>query len=170
MPHFISANIPLRWLKPALARLATLLVILSSSVSLAQEDHVGAIAPAELLANYPEFQQEYDAYQPSQLQLNQIQGLAGTEITALFGTWCHDSEREVPRLLKLLEIAEVEVNKLTLYAVDRNKQDPDGYAEKYGLRFTPTIIVSDDKGQELGRIIEKPKTDIASDLAAQLNH
>jgi thiol-disulfide isomerase/thioredoxin len=170
MRHFTLRNTLRHCLSSGFARLATLFIVLSTSTSLAQEDHIGVISPADLLANYAEFRREYDSYQPSQLQLEQIQLLAGTEVTALFGTWCHDSEREIPRLIKLLETAGVAVNKLTLYGVDRKKQDPDGYAEKYGLQFTPTIIVSNNIGRELGRIIEKPKTDIASDLAAQLAH
>lgn len=155
-------------LRPFLASITALLITLSNGYSLAQEDHIGAISAPQLLANYSEFKQEYDAYQPSPLQLEQIKLLAGKEITALFGTWCHDSEREVPRLLKLLASAQVDLSKLTLYGVDRRKQDPNGYAEKLGLQYTPTIIVSDGQGNELARIIEKPNEDIASDLAAQL--
>ena len=165
---FVRALIPN--LRLLCAGVISILIGFYASNSLAQEDHIGVISAADLLANYAEFQYEYDAYQPSPLQLEQIQQLAGKNITALFGTWCHDSEREIPRLLKLLETAEVEVNELTLYAVDRKKQDPDGYAEKFNLQFTPTIVVSDTSGDEIGRIIEKPKTDIASDLATQLAH
>ncbi len=155
-------------IRPFLASITALLTILASSNSFAQEDHVGAISASSLLANYSEFKQEYDAYQPSPLQLEQINLLAGKEVTALFGTWCHDSEREIPRLLKLLASAKVDLSKLTLYGVDRSKQDPNGYAEKFGLQYTPTIIISDDQGNELARIIEKPKADLASDLATQL--
>ena len=150
--------------------LTVLLMAFSSSNSIGQEDHVGIITPENLLANYEVFRKEYDSYEPNQLQIDQIQHLANKEITALFGTWCHDSEREIPRLLKLLEAAGIGADNLTLYGVDRNKQDPDGYAEKYDLRYTPTIIVSDDQGKELGRIIEKPKNDIASDFSDQLTH
>lgn len=148
--------------------LGLLFAIFSTNNSLAQKDHIGVIAPSDLLANYEEFQQEYDSYEPSELEIQNINQLAGKEIIALFGTWCHDSEREVPRLLKLLDAANVELKQLTLYAVDRKKQDPDGVAEKFDLRYTPTIILSDELGSELARIIEKPKTNIANDLANQL--
>jgi thioredoxin 1 len=156
--------------KQSIVSLVWFLAIISTSNSFSQADHIGVISPSDLLADYPEFKHEYDAYEPSQLQLDQIQQLAGKSVTALFGTWCHDSEREVPRLLKLLKVADVKVSELTLFAVDRKKQDQEGFAAKYDLRYTPTIIVSDGDNNELGRVIEKPKVDLASDLATQLTH
>ncbi len=152
------------------ASLVWFLALISTSNSFGQADHVGVISSSDLLAKYPEFKQEYDSYKPSQLQLTQIQQLSGKKVTALFGTWCHDSEREVPRLLKLLEAADVKVSELTLFAVDRQKQDPEGFSKKYNLLYTPTIIVADIENNELGRIVEKPNVDLASDIATQLTH
>ena len=83
----------------------------------------------------------------------------------MFGTWCHDSQREVPRLLKTFDLSGLEVPKLTLVAVDRKKTDPLGLAKQYGLRYTPTFILLND-GKELGRVIERPKTGLTQDLKA----
>ena len=131
-------------------------------------DHIGKITAQELLSVYPEFAKEYDDFEPSSEQLEDIQALAGKNIVTLFGTWCHDSKREVPRLLKLLELGNVQVKQLTLYAVSRQKDDPDGYAEKYQLKYTPTVAVNDG-AREIARVVERPTGSLAGDLAAQIN-
>jgi thioredoxin 1 len=82
----------------------------------------------------------------------------------LFGTWCHDSQREVPRLLKLLDSSKVALASLKLVAVGYDKRDPEGIAARYQLKYSPTIIVLT-AGEELGRLVEKPKASIASDLS-----
>lgn len=149
--------------------MAAILLALTAGRASASEqelnDHIGEISSIELLARYPEFAKEYKRYQPTSAQLNEFRALEGKEVLALFGTWCHDSEREIPRLLKLIDEAEVSLSQLTLYGVSRKKDDPAGYAEKHGLRYTPTLIVFNE-GQELTRVIERPKVDLATDIAA----
>lgn len=152
--------------------LMVLTLCLSLNVAVASEaaisDHVGKISAQALLATYPKFAKEYASFEPSKAELSEIQALAGKEVLTLFGTWCHDSVREVPRLLKLLDLGQVQVKEFTLYGVSRQKSDPDGYSEKYGLRYTPTIIVSDG-AKQIARMIEKPNDSIAGDLASQIN-
>jgi thiol-disulfide isomerase/thioredoxin len=152
--------------------LAGLILCLSLNLAVGSEtansDYAGKISPQELLENYPEFAKEYASFEPSEVQLSEIQALAGKEIVTLFGTWCHDSAREVPRLLKLLDRGQVRFKKLTLYGVSRQKSDPLAYSETYNLLYTPTIIVKDNNG-EIARIIEKPKGSLAGDLASQIN-
>ena len=97
-----------------------------------------------------------------------MESVRGKEVIVLFGTWCHDSEREVPRLLKLLDQSEVDLQSLTLFAVDRNKTDPDGFAARLELQYTPTIIVSED-GREIARIVERPIKGLATDFQGQLS-
>lgn len=130
-----------------------------------EPDLVGEISAEQLLAQYPAFQTEYKAYQPSKEELAAVAELQKDTLVVLFGTWCHDSQREVPRLLKTFDLSGLEVPKLTLVAVDRRKSDPEGLAEQYGLRYTPTFILLNN-GKELGRVIERPKTGLTQDLKA----
>jgi thioredoxin 1 len=152
--------------------LACLTLCLSFTGAYASEDktpdHIGKITAQELMSAYPEFAKEYNDFKPSAEQLKDIQALAGKDIVTLFGTWCHDSEREVPRLLKLLELGNVQVKQLTLYAVSRQKDDPNGYSEKYQLMYTPTIVVNDGP-REIARVVERPEGSLAGDLAEQIN-
>ena len=54
---------------------------------------VGDISQAELLERHDAFRRNYENYEV----LTEIDGLpTDLEVKILFGTWCHDSEREVP--------------------------------------------------------------------------
>jgi hypothetical protein len=86
-------------------------------------------------------------------------------LLVLFGTWCHDSEREVPRLLKLLDLSDVELESLSLHGVNYNKQEPNNLHRQYDLKYSPTIILLQGE-DELGRIVEKPILSIGEDLAS----
>jgi thiol-disulfide isomerase/thioredoxin len=130
----------------------------------AQKEIAGVVTSHTLLEQYPRFKTEYDKYQPSATDLAAVQKLEGKKLLVLFGTWCHDSVREVPRLLKLLDESEVKLQDVQLVAVNHNKQDPSNLHTKYRLKYTPTIILLDGE-QELGRIIETPEVSLGHDLA-----
>ena len=123
----------------------------------------GEISRDDLLNDYSAFSEEYDEYSPSKEELTTIKALQGKQVLVFLGTWCHDSKREVPRFLKLLDTAKVQLGSLKLVAVGYDKLDPAGLAKQYDLMYTPTIIVSDGE-KELSRMIEKPKQSLAVDL------
>jgi thiol-disulfide isomerase/thioredoxin len=95
------------------------------------------------------------------------QDLKGKKITVFYGTWCGDSKREVPHLLKLLAACGFDNKHLQLVGVDRTetayKQSPQHEEAGKQIFRVPTIIVSA-KGRELGRIIESPKESLEKDL------
>jgi thiol-disulfide isomerase/thioredoxin len=96
-------------------------------------------------------------------KINQIKHWPeGLHIDIYFGTWCHDSQREVPRILNILK--ENKGISSQLIALDYDKNDPQGLAVSKGIKYTPTFIVSiGDK--ELGRIIERPTQDLVADIS-----
>lgn len=128
------------------------------------EQHLGVVDKHWLLSQYPEFAEAYHHYFPAQTDLAAMATLEGKEILVLFGTWCHDSVREVPRLLKLIDESGVHLKRLTLVAVDGNKSEPGDRHVIYGLRYTPTMILIED-GLEVTRIVERPRQSIARDFA-----
>ena len=73
------------------------------------------------------------------------------------GTWCEDSHRDFPRLMKILEAANYPENKLNIIAVNRKKESPTGDESLYNIQKVPTIILKR-YGKEVGRIIEMPTT------------
>ncbi|ALS99699.1 hypothetical protein AT746_16450 [Lacimicrobium alkaliphilum] len=109
------------------------------------------------------FTGSHNVYSPDNKELQAMQALKGKSVLILFGTWCHDSEREVPRFLKLADASGVRLRQLQLVAVGLDKKDPAGLAQQYNLLYTPTIIVMDNE-QELYRMIERPKGPLALDL------
>ncbi|MBB1372542.1 MULTISPECIES: thioredoxin family protein [Pseudoalteromonas] len=129
--------------------------------------YTGGISAADLLAEYDNFAQQYKNFTPSKQDITLIQKLKGKELTVLFGTWCHDSAREVPRLIKLLEQSKVQLESIKFVAVGYNKQDASGVAQAHNLQYTPTIIVSQN-GKELTRMVEKPAGTLAQDLTKNL--
>jgi thioredoxin 1 len=125
----------------------------------------GSISAKQLIKGYPQFRAAYEQYQPTSAEITAIKSLSGKSLLVLFGTWCHDSEREVPRLLKLIDLSGVELKSLSLHGINYNKQEPSNLHRQYNLMFSPTIILL--QGEvELGRVVEKPMTSLGEDLAS----
>jgi thioredoxin 1 len=124
----------------------------------------GDISQAELLERHEVFKRNYDEYEVTV----GIDGLpADLKVKILFGTWCHDSEREVPRMLKLLTASGVKEESISLISLDIRKEEPEGRAKALDVRFTPTFIFF--RGDiELGRIIERPVESLQADIAAMV--
>ena len=121
---------------------------------------LGDISQAELLERHEVFKRNYDAYEVTA----GIDGLpADLKVKILFGTWCHDSEREVPRMLKLLAASGVKEEKISLISLDIRKEEPEGRARALDVRFTPTFIFFIG-GTELGRIVEQPSKSLLEDI------
>ena len=125
---------------------------------------LGDISQAQLLEHHEAFKRNYDTYEVS----SGIDGLpADLKVKILFGTWCHDSEREVPRMLKLLAASHVKEENISLIALDIRKEEPEGRAKALDVRFTPTFVFFSD-GIELGRIVERPAESLERDLSILL--
>ncbi len=88
-------------------------------------------------------------------------------IIVFMGSWCVDAQIHVPVLFKaLLESANDRIS-VRVIGLDRRKKDRDGLTVEYGIEYTPTIVV-EYKGREIGRIIEVPSVDMASDVVSIL--
>jgi thiol-disulfide isomerase/thioredoxin len=93
--------------------------------------------------------------------IHQVRG--GIDIIVFLGTWCPDSKREIPRFLKIADLAGIEADNLKLYGLDRSKKSPDDLTEKYAINRIPTFIFLKDR-QEVGRITEFPQTTLEGDM------
>ncbi len=130
------------------------------------EPLVGQTNQAELLSRYKGFAQSYRQFTVSKQQQRQVQNWPDDiKIDVFFGTWCHDSQREVPRLLKLLSYnTKIEI---TLIALDFHKADPLGLAQANNIQFTPTFVIYR-QGREVGRIIERAHGLLVDEISQQL--
>ena len=123
---------------------------------------VGKISADELLSTQKSFLAPYEQFTVSSqdtLLVNQWPSTLHVEV--FFGSWCHDSQREVPKLLKLLE-HNLSITK-SLIALDYQKSDPEGVAKQKAIKYTPTIILYKNN-QEIGRIIERPNKSLVEDI------
>jgi len=89
-------------------------------------------------------------------QFNKIIDLDGISVKILFGTWCHDSQREIPKLLKMLDDINLKPEMISLIGLDYDKNEPLNRGKILGIKRTPTIIFYKDE-IEIGRIEETPK-------------
>ncbi|WP_299679260.1 thioredoxin family protein [uncultured Dokdonia sp.] len=94
--------------------------------------------------------------------------LADTDITVFMGTWCEDSQREVPAFFKALDLAGIDTSNIHLITVSEDKLAPEEFLEGRDVEYVPTIIF-EKEGKELGRIVEYSIFSIEQDMAKILN-
>lgn len=93
--------------------------------------------------------------------------LKGKEVVLVMGTWCEDSQREVPGIMKILEESEFPMNRLTIITVDEDKVSPNKQEKEVDLFKVPTLIFYDN-GEELNRIVEFPIGSLEQDILSIL--
>jgi thiol-disulfide isomerase/thioredoxin len=114
------------------------------------------------------FLPNYQAYKPDSLSIPKIRELLkGKTLQIFLGTWCGDSKREVPRMLKILSAAGFDSTKLQLIFVNNTpeqyKKSPSHEEQGKNIVRVPTLIIYKGK-TEIGRFIEYPKESIEKDL------
>lgn len=117
---------------------------------------LGNFTREELYREYPVFEENAALYRPGPEAVDRIKQIDGGVAVLMFlGTWCGDSVRESPKLLKMLDSAKNADISLSLHGVDSSMDDREGTAKGYGIERVPTIILL--RGEkELGRIVEPP--------------
>ncbi|UUO23205.1 thioredoxin family protein [Colwellia sp. M166] len=127
---------------------------------------IGEISQQQLIRDHNSFQQSYQAFELSEREVTAIKRWpSNLHIDVYFGSWCHDSQREVPRFLKVL--AENNTLSYRLIGLDYDKSEPNGLAKSHDIHYTPTFIVYQNS-KELGRIIERPQVSLTADISAML--
>lgn len=103
------------------------------------------------------YEPEYTSYEVEEAKLKDIKkDIKKYRIEVFVGTWCSDSQRELPRLYKILESMKYPTaSKMKVFGVNRQKKS--FYGEEIGkdISHVPTFIFYlNDK--EVGRIVESP--------------
>ena len=107
---------------------------------------------------------EYTNYQLDYETIDSLEGkLDDTNIKIVFRSTCSDSREQLPRLFKILNELNYNVNTITLIGVNREKKGLSNEAEGLDIEFVPTIIFYKD-GNEIGRIVETPAEISEKDL------
>lgn len=157
------------WLTPPIKKMAFFLclIFITSAVYAESADLlIGEIQLEDLQqpAFTSWFEGNYKGYSPDPDVMEQLRPLMDDVSIMLFmGTWCHDSQREVPRLVKLLQIAAFEQSNLQIIGLSTTKTTPSGVEQLYKIERTPTILFFHN-GVEIGRIVEKVKKTLEQDI------
>ena len=122
---------------------------------------VGDISIKTLFENHEGFQDNYEEYQTGNLLDPAL--FRDIEIYVLFGTWCHDSQREVPRFLQLLNSLNIQENYIHLIGLNFLKNEPLGRGKHFQIKKTPTFVFLRNQ-KEIGRIVEMPEISLEADL------
>lgn len=110
------------------------------------------------------FDSQYDVYKPADVYINKLEDkIDGVEVTIVLGTWCSDSQREVPRFYKVLNNAGYNDKRVKVIAVDKDKEAIVVDIKDMEIERVPTFIIYKDE-KEIGRIVETPKKSLERDL------
>jgi len=133
---------------------------------------VGPINRQGLLgSNYQSwFAPNYDTYKvDSTTLLPHKKTIKGLDILVFMGTWCEDSQGQVPQFYRILDWAGYPEKNLRVISLDnhpdRYKKAPNGEEAGWMIESVPTFIFLKD-GREIGRIVEYPSASLEKDMAS----
>ena len=84
-------------------------------------------------------------------------------------TRCHDSEREVPRLIKILNELNFSEDNLKIVLLNSEKKSSGGYENGKNITNTPTFIFLNES-IEKNRIVEFPFENLEKDIFNIVNN
>lgn len=110
------------------------------------------------------FDFQYKEYHSDIYTIEKLRNQLGNiSIKIVFGSWCYDSEMQVPRFIKILDEIDFDDSNLVIIAVDRLKKSHDLNIDNLKIKYIPTFIVYKNN-KEIGRIVENPKISLEMDL------
>ncbi|MCF8715836.1 thioredoxin family protein [Joostella atrarenae] len=110
------------------------------------------------------FESTYSEYTPDEETVNALKPLVkNQEIKIFMGTWCSDSQREVPHFFKIMDQAGYTYDDFKLITMSREKTTPDNLEKGLNITNVPTIIFYKD-GKEINRIVEYTIDSLEKDM------
>ena len=110
------------------------------------------------------FVENYNAHPLNKAFVSQIDSLFDDiEVTIYMGTWCEDSQREVPGFFKIIDALEANDQVQPIVGLNEDKVSHDGSAEQAGVTNVHTFIFSKG-GEEINRIVEFPIISLEQDI------
>jgi len=148
-----------------------LLIISSCNENLSYDYKDGEIDKNYLFnsSNTKWFLENYNSYETDIfLGENNFDNLDNFIIELYMGVKCHDSEREIPRLIKILDEINFSDDQLNIYLLNSDKTSDYGYEKGKDITNTPTIIFYKDS-IEINRIVEFPIETLERDIYKIIN-
>ncbi|SFN65146.1 Thioredoxin [Bizionia echini] len=132
------------------------------------KDLVGEISRHELVS-HPVFNEwfsnNFENYQLDSKTIDRLKAIPTKDLSfkIIMGTWCSDSQRDVPRFARILEELNIAESAINYYALDADKLSPEKIEETYHVSHVPTFIIYKN-GKELNRIVEMSIRTLEEDL------
>jgi len=106
----------------------------------------------------------YDNYTVDEAIIKQLKPLLNNiTIKGFMGTWCGDSQEQIPIFYKVLDSTKFDYKNLELVTVNEAKKTPDNLQKGYNIERVPTFIFYK-KGIEIGRFVEYPRESVEADM------
>ncbi|HEU4522035.1 MAG TPA: peptidylprolyl isomerase, partial [Thermoanaerobaculia bacterium] len=130
----------------------------------------GRLSLEQLLEILPSYIERSAAYAPDPSIVEMIASSVkpGDHVEVYMGTWCSDSAREVPKLLRINELLRQNHSTelpMTFLALDKSKASPAELVRGKDIEKVSTFIYYRG-GEEIGRIVERPVSLFEDDLLA----
>lgn len=117
----------------------------------------GPLTRERLFEIVPYWERLYKAYQPDEQSIRDLAAIGEkTQLHITLGTWCGDSRREVPRLLKTLDLANNPKLTLKMTALSSGFEEPWDVIVNDQITNVPTVRAMR-KGREVAKIVERPR-------------
>lgn len=135
----------------------------------AQSQHVvGATTLEEIAEEDKVFQIYIDRYQPDEDAVEFLKSVEDSVSLIVFiGSWCRESKKYIPGLIKTLEVVDSPYITLKYVGVDEQKKIPETFLKTFQIKYIPTVVVQKGR-EEIGRIEEAPQQLIEQDLVEVL--
>ncbi|GLB50015.1 TlpA family protein disulfide reductase [Neptunitalea lumnitzerae] len=125
---------------------------------------IGVIHREDLESAYPWFSEGYNNYSVDTKTMEAVKPyLEGVTVKVYMGTWCSDSQREVPNFFKIMD--SVDFHNIQVFGLDEDKTSPDGLEKDYNVLNVPTFVFLKD-GKEINRMVEFPWDTLEKDMLA----
>lgn len=109
------------------------------------------------------FEEGYNSYEVKETYFSKDFSVRFDSVYVFLGTWCSDSQREVPRFCKIMDSEYFIGTYVKYFALDGNKKTDVIDAERFYIQFVPTFVFYY-HGKELCRIIETPVLSLEEDI------
>lgn len=107
----------------------------------------------------------YFNYQTNLSAVNVIRDMPkDIQFVVFAGTWCERSQSLLPQFYRVMDLAGISRQRITLCFLDRDRRSPQGIENNYSINSTPVFIILQ-KGIEIGRITETVNQSIEADIA-----
>lgn len=141
-----------------------MLMLLPSKITAQQKLLLGEINVEQILETDNLFRIHSTRYQPDEKALRYLSEMEDSvEIYIFFGSWCRESRKYLPGLLKSLKLANPENADVNYIGVNKEKNFPESFLKLYNIKYIPTVVVYQGS-KEIGRIEEKPHNLIELEL------